>query len=813
MKIPRHTSFEAPVMDQIDAARRAARLIPPAFPLAATVAVNPYLGHSGETLAQAGARLGRAGGMRVTLPRAHFRAALAEGRMTRADLEEVLPEGLTLPELDAALLQDMPAPAPLPSVADLAARASGIDWPDIVQARIGVWAAGYFDQGQALWPAPQGRSAYDAWCAFARHDLTPEIAGLAGFCTRAAEAPDTATFALVRCADELGLGADALESAAHRWLVGLGGWAQVARWKLWQAELDGGSDDTLTDLLAIRMIWDVALLAKYHTQIADDWAQVVAVHARPALPDRDLLIDTTLQAALERAHQRGLQQLFDTSATTRHEGRPSLQAAFCIDVRSERCRRALESCDASIQTLGFAGFFGLPLEHKPLGACAHEAHVPVLLRPALQTRPGEDTSADTASQIAARAARAWGRFKLAAISSFAFVEATGPLYFVKLARDSLGLHKAQAPEPAPQITGLDADARIASAANILGAMGLTRDFAPVVLLVGHGAKVTNNAHASALQCGACGGHSGEVSARAVAGLLNDPAVREGLAEAGIIIPFDTRFHGALHDTVSDKITLFDPLDETVTDIRSWLDQASALCRAERAATLPHAGAGGHDLPARALDWAEPRPEWGLAGCAAFIAAPRAFSRGRDLQGRAFLHDYDPDRDEGFKVLELILTAPVVVASWISLQYYGSVTAPDHFGAGNKMLHNVVGGFGVFEGAGHAPRTGLAWQSVHDGEKLIHEPLRLSVLLRAPQDAVAAILDRHPQVRALFDNGWLSLILLDEMGAFAQRYVTGAWQDQASVNPSACKSDPLSASAASNAATASGLRGSHQQAKS
>lgn len=780
MKIPRNASFDTPVMAQIDAARRAARLIPPAFPLSATVAVNPYLGHSGETLAETGAKLARAGGLRVTQPRAYFRAAWDKGDLTRDDLEAVMPEGVTLTELEAALSQDAPAPKALPSVANLAAAASGIDWPEIIQARIGVWAAGYFDQGQALWPAPKGRNAYDAWRGFARHDLTPEIAGLTGFCTRAANAPDTATFALVRCADALGLGAEALESAAHRWLVGLGGWAQVARWKLWQAELEGGSDDTLTDLLAIRMIWDVALLEKYRDQIGAGWARVVVDHATPALPDRDLLIDATFQAALEQAHQRRLQVLFADPAPARRDGRPRLQAAFCIDVRSERFRRALESCDAGIQTLGFAGFFGLPLAHKPLGACAHEAHLPVLLRPALETRPDVAPEADTASQIGARAARAWVRFKLAAVSSFAFVEATGPLYFAKLARDTLGLQKAQAPEPAPVIDGLDAQARVTTAATILRAMGLTQDFAPVVLLVGHGARVTNNAHASALQCGACGGHSGEVSARALAGLLNDLSVRLGLVDMGITIPSDTRFFGALHDTVSDQVTLFDPLGSKEAELRRWLERAGALCRAERAQSLSHAGKDGARLPARMLDWAEPRPEWGLAGCAAFIAAPRDISRGRDLQGRAFLHDYVWERDAEFKLLELILTAPVVVASWISLQYYGSVTAPDLFGGGNKLLHNVVGGFGVFEGAGNAPRTGLAWQSVHDGEKLIHDPLRLCVILRAPETAVDEILERHPQVKALFDKGWLSLVLMADDGRLGQRYQGGKWHALAPV---------------------------------
>jgi uncharacterized protein len=778
MKLPSHSNFDRPFLAIIEGARRAARLIPPAFPLSATVAVNPYLGHTGEDLAQVGAKLARAGGLRVTLARAGFRTAWEQGQLSRDDLRMALElrPGLTLARLEAALTEDTPDPDPLPTVAELAARASGIDWPEIVAARIGAWAAGYFDQGQALWAAPQGRSAYDAWRAFASHDLTPEIMGLRGFCNLVADAPDTASLALLWAADQLGLGAEGAESAAHRWLIELGGWAQVARWKLWQAELDGQSDDTVTDFLALRMIWDAALLAQYHDQIAQEWQQIMAVHATPAMPCHQMEIDALLQLALELAHQRGLQDRLAAPVQTGARGRPSLQAVFCIDVRSERYRRALESCDAAIQTLGFAGFFGLPLAHKPLGACGREAHLPVLLNAALETSPDTDTRTAHVAQITARAWRAWGRFKLAAVSSFAFVEATGPLYLGKIIRDSLGLHSKAHVEPAPHITGLDLAQRAELAAKILHAMGLTQDFAPVVLLVGHGAHVTNNPHQSALQCGACGGHSGEVSARALAGLLNDAALRAILTQQGITIPADTRFLGAMHDTTADHVALYEPLGPDQAAIRRWLDQAGALARGERATSLPHAGDKGCNLPARALDWAETRPEWGLAGCSAFIAAPRDASRGRDLAGRAFLHDYDWQRDTGFGTLELILTAPVVVASWISLQYYGSVTAPQAFGAGNKLLHNVVGGFGVFEGNGHAPRTGLAWQSVHDGVRPLHDPLRLSVIVRAPSGAVSDILDRHPQVRALFDNGWLHLILMDDEGRLAQRYHQGSWQE-------------------------------------
>jgi uncharacterized protein YbcC (UPF0753/DUF2309 family) len=140
-----------------------------------------------------------------------------------------------------------------------------------------------------------------------------------------------------------------------------------------------------------------------------------------------------------------------------------------------------------------------------------------------------------------------------------------------------------------------------------------------------------------------------------------------------------------------------------------------------------------------------------------------------LKGRAFLHDYDWTQDEGFGVLELIMTAPVVVASWISLQYYGSTVAPEFFGAGNKLLHNVAGGIGVVEGNGGILRTGLPWQSVHDGECYAHEPLRLSVCIEAPQESITNILRKHPGVRALFDNRWLYLFRLDEAGRMTSRY--------------------------------------------
>ena len=771
--------MSAKLAQAIDSAVRA---IPPAWPLAATVAVNPFLGQTGEDLATAAARLGRVAGTAVTMPRSWYAAQIAKGTITAADLREALDAAAaprkpgSIAELQQAAQQNRPAPRALPTVADLAREASGIDWPGIVIDRIGAWAAAWFDQGQALWTAPQAGSAYAAWRAMALRDLTPEILGLSGFARHVAGAPEDPVAAIERAVARLGLSQAALPTALHRLLMTLAGWGQAGRYRLWMAELEGGSDTTARDLLAIRLVWEEALYIVHKQTIGREWSAAVAAHASPVAATADDVIDAILQEAAERAGQREIAaRLASGEPPAARADRPVLQAAFCIDVRSEVFRRALESIDPRIQTLGFAGFFGLTTAHHRFASDTTELRHPVLLNPGVTSRAGTavDAQADQSARIRSRAHRAWGRFKLAAVSSFAFVEATGPIYIGKLLGDSFNRKALSAPrDPAPRLTpDLDLPARIDAAETILRAMSLTGPFAPVVLLAGHGANVVNNPHASGLHCGACGGYSGEVNARLVAMLMNDSEVRTGLAGRGIAVPADTVFVAALHDTTTDAVTLYEQdlaCAADLAEVRRWLGEAAVLVRTERALRLPGA-ATGNDLAARSRDWAEVRPEWGLAGCQAFLAAPRARTAGKAFAGRAFLHDYDWTIDQGFKVLELILTAPVAVVSWISLQYYGSTVAPDVFGGGNKLIHNVVGGFGVVEGNGGALRTGLPWQSVHDGTHYAHDPVRLTVCVEAPRDAINAVLARHPGVRALFDNRWLHLFTLDDQGRIAWRY--------------------------------------------
>ncbi len=766
------------------AAEGAVRAIPPLWPLASSVAVNPFLGQAGANLAQTGARLARVAGAAITMPRGWRQERIVSGAISDADLLDALlaaPAPLRPSDL-AALKTAAASPAPTiaapATVADLAAEVSRVDWPALIDERLGSWAAGYFDEGQALWAAPRGKSAYAAWRAVATHDLTPEIAGLAGFATHVCAAPESASAALARAASHLGLRIAEADTYFHQLLMTLGGWAQFARYKLWQAELAGGSDDTLTDLLTIRLIWEQALFERYAGDIAARWREVRATHADLVRETPSLVVDTILQEAAERSAQRALAQTLFATPTAFAASRPALQAVFCIDVRSEVFRRALEGTAPGVRSLGFAGFFGLTASHRRFASDVEERRLPVLLNPALASRSGstELAASDQSARFKLRAKRAWGRFKLAAVSSFAFVEATGPLYFGKLVSDGLSLPRSgHSSEPAPRLVPEpDLAGRTLAAETVLRAMSLTQDFARLVLLVGHGATVVNNPHASGLHCGACGGYSGEVNARLLASILNDPEVRAGLIARGIEIPADTLFLAALHDTTGDLVELYadDHLPTShradIEQARTWLASAGKVARTERAPRLPHAKSQRAVLR-RSRDWAEVRPEWGLAGCQAFIAAPRSRTAGKNLGGRAFLHDYDWRQDETFAVLELILTAPVVVASWISLQYYGSTVAPEVFGGGNKLLHNVTGGVGVVEGNGGRLRPGLPWQSVHDGERYAHEPLRLSVCIEAPREAVADVLRRHAGVRELFDNRWMHLFALDERGRMAWRY--------------------------------------------
>jgi uncharacterized protein len=798
---------------------RAGRKIAPLWPLEHFVAVNPFLGVTAQSFEEAARTMARAAGARMTPPRSFFARAIDSGRITDADLEKALAEAAAGgPDSVERLKAAARTPEPrldrpeTPTVADVARKVTGTDWAAFATHHISNWAASHFDRGQAFWTSPwSSLSPFVAWRREAEIDKTPEVAGLAGFRDRVADLPESVPEAAAFILDRLGVPEAGVDAYLHRCATSIGGWAAYARYRVWDAELYGKTDGSLNELLTVRLAWDWAIhQALSQTDLPQAWSEAARTLDEPALDaelETALRTNLILQDAFEKSLQRELVSKFAKPRPAPEDGasRKKVQAAFCIDVRSEVFRRALETVDSEVETIGFAGFFGFPIEFVPLGEERGGAQCPVLLTPQVvveeTVRGGsvdEAEGARTRRERVLKASKAWRSFKFAAVSCFGFVGPVGLAYAKKLFTDSLGWTRPvetrrqlgfeegvrerlgprlEPGEVAGRATGMTVEQRIAVAQGVLQAMSLTENFARLVMLTGHGSTTVNNPHATGLDCGACGGHTGEANARFAAAVLNDPAVREGLKAKGLEVPDDTIFLGCQHDTCTDEIEIFD-LDqipashaEDLAQLQQRLAAAGQIARSERARLLQLDPGLSLDaaVVARSKDWSQVRPEWGLAGCSAFVAAPRHRTKDLDLSGRSFLHSYEWEQDRDYGVLELIMTAPMVVASWISLQYYGSTVDNRVFGCGNKTLHNVAGTLGVLEGNGGDLRVGLPWQSVHDGENYVHEPTRLNVMIEAPIEAMNGIIEKHAAVRELLDHGWLHLFAIDESGQVAHRY--------------------------------------------
>ena len=122
-----------------------------------------------------------------------------------------------------------------------------------------------------------------------------------------------------------------------------------------------------------------------------------------------------------------------------------------------------------------------------------------------------------------------------------------------------------------------------------------------------------------------------------------------------------------------------------------------------------------------------------------------------------------------------MTAPLVVAHWINMQYYASTVDPTRLGSGTKTVHNVVGQIGVLSGNGGDLMTGLPWQSIHDGEDYQHHPLRLLGIIAAPRAAIERVIAAHEMLDHLLTNDWLHLVAIEDNVAY--RYTRNrAWEN-------------------------------------
>lgn len=796
--------------------RAACKKVAPVWPLENFVAVNPYLGLTDQKFESVAQELAAAGGIQMTLPTDFYLRKLKEGVMKTEDLANVLHKKNDEATVDGFIeglesnLSQKDETAAIATVGDIATQVTNKDWSRFATSRISVWAASYFDNGQAMWSAANSKEGlFAAWKAEAMIDRTPELTGLKGFRQHIKALPDHPIEATQMALDKLGIPEEGIPLYLHRILRLVGGWSAYAARLDWDSELYGGKDGKAIEFLAVITCWEACLLDSLdHPVLNSRWKEareiLSLVNVQKAL-NQELAQKLILQEAFDLSAQREIVRKFqDTKAPqdTKNE-QAKAQAVFCIDVRSEVYRRNLELVDGQIETLGFAGFFAFPIKYVPIAHEDGEAQCPVLLKtgPTVMeqmTDKKEHQLVLNKRILHRQVQQVWKSFKSGAVSCFSFVSPMGLSYLPKLFTDSFGLTR---PVPHPEKVGIDhADAnkksisleadsingetvgipleqQIQMAQNALKAMSLDDDFGKFVLIVGHGSTMVNNPHATGYECGACGGHSGEANARVVAAVLNNRDVRVGLQKVNVFIPVNTIFLACLHDTTTDQMSIFNTYDvpternAELEELKQSLALAGHAARTERSLKLVtdnHVNAD-KEMITRSKDWSQIRPEWGLAGCSAFVVAPRERTKSIDFVGSSFLHSYDWKKDHDFSILELIMTAPMVVTSWISLQYYGSTVDNKNFGSGNKTLHNVTAGLGVLEGYSGDLRVGLPLQSIHDGVDYQHEPLRLNVIIEAPIEAMNRILEKHKTVRNLCDNGWLYLLALDGEGHVSHRY--------------------------------------------
>jgi len=801
--------------------------IPPIWPLKDFVAVNPFVGLSDRHFLQAAALLRHTAHGDILMPKHYYLERLDSGEITDEDIREAIdfarvtippPWSAFLKPYDVASLREellshdqLSQKGATLTVADAVDQSRGTKWSPFITDEMSKWCSVYFDEGQSSWRMPwRDQSLYQAWMAAVRHDANPRLSGLARFDEMVSELPRTPVQAIEEALNTLGIPIGLQADFLHRQLFTIAGWSAYVQYRVRQDKMRNRINPSLIELLAVRLAYDCALWKQFRSQnnFAEIWAEKVRA-MQQFQPELDLLPRFLVLAATEKSYQRQLAKKLFSSLDGRrtNPSRPSVQAVFCIDVRSERFRRHLEAQDDKIITSGFAGFFGMPIEYIPLGRRHGVAQCPVLFLPKYKVREGlrkgDEQALDAFLRqklFGQRVSHAWNAFKTSAISCFSFVETAGLWFGYRLCRDALawghdsGQHlgggtgprlEAQHGHAHELSPGIPLSDQVNLAEGALRNLGLTRHFPRLVLFCGHGGASANNPYASGLDCGACGGHAGQVNAQVAAQILNQAAVREALELRGIQIPQDTFFLAGLHNTTTDEVKIVEadgvPASHLadLDRLAGWLRQASVGTRSERAQSLgltPNDRRLANKINTRSRDWAQVRPEWGLANNAALIAAPRERTRGVNLEGRTFLHDYDAESDPEGKVLELILTAPVVVANWINLQYFASTVNNPLFGSGKKTIHNVVGTLGVWQGNGGDLQVGLPLQSLHNGDKWMHEPLRLSVFIESSREAIDGVLAAHLEVRELVQNGWLSLFAMQpKSGELWQYSANFQWQ--------------------------------------
>ena len=755
----------------------------PSWPLQSSVAVNPFWNYRDTPFFNTMISLEQSLGCHLLLNLKGFLERYDNGEI----LSDILNDTLRVKSLEKTDLDDFIFKARKEQQKDQVNNFTtyinivcGPDLSELIHADFTKHLMAFIDDRQALISPPNGSNSsfLKYWLQAQIYDRSMHCLGFEGFRSAMKELDGLTNIEVIK---KVLISFGFTHSQSSLWYLQtlLGkvlGWVSQFAYQEWQKSLGYHNINygSKIDVLAVCLAYEYGVYKCQKSSV-----NILQRSFESAQKSNDKWINQAkliFQEAWERSIQKELAAKINKSKSK--DLKSWCKMIFCIDVRSEMIRRSIEKVIPGVETMGFAGFFGLPVELKLPYHREVTHHLPVLIPSSYRA-----TVDSTSNELELQSPICQSFVKLVrklSYSSFFYVEIFGLYSAWQLMRDTLSKFAKKLKlsnivnndvlQSFPILKKLSEDELetselVEKCTSILKHMGLTNDFPELVAIVGHTSKTTNNAFQSALNCGACGGHGGGLNAKIAAHLLNDDKIRSGLIKNGIEIPKNTVFIACIHETVTDQIMIMD--DQKVPDshrnkvkiLEQQLGLVTKETKAERAVARSRVKSLTNET-LRAFNWSEVRPEWGLAGNHSFIVAPRWRTLGQNLSSRSFLHDYNWETDENFSTLELIMTAPMVVTNWINMQYYASVVGHERFGSGSKTLHNIVGEVGVLQGNGGDLMLGLPIESIHDGEKFVHDPLRLSVFIEAPKEAIENIISKHETVQNLVNNKWVSIICIE-----------------------------------------------------
>lgn len=462
----------------------------------------------------------------------------------------------------------------------------------------------------------------------------------------------------------------------------------------------------------------------------------------------------------------------------------SFQAMFCIDDRECSYRRYLELEDPNCETFGTPGFFGVEFFFKPIEGKFYTKVCPAPVTPKFLIKEdglGRKMEKDAhfskhshnfiSGWLIAQTLGFWSAFKL---FLNIFKPSMGPMVSHSFkhmdSNSTLSIDHNFEFETDLQV-GFKVEEMVDRVENVLKSIGLVKNFAPLVYVVGHGASSINNPHYAAYDCGACSGRAGSVNSRVFSYMANKSAVRQALSNRGIFIPEGTRFIGGLRDTTRDEIMFYD--EESLSESQRGLHKRNLLKfsdasksnskeRSRRFESI-NTKSSSDDIHNRILERSvslfEPRPELNHATNALCIVGKRSLTKGLFLDRRSFLNSYDASLDPDGKRLLGILNAAVPVCGGINLEYYFSRVDNQKLGAGTKLPHNVMGLFGVANGIDGDLRPGLPNQMVE-----VHDPIRLLMVIQQNAAIVLEVILRNKATYEWIKNEWVMLATIDPISS-------------------------------------------------